>query len=136
MKTNIFKSIGIILIGFIINALLSVITDFLLEAIGVLPNPQKGLFDTWAIILVLSYRAIYTALTGFVVARLAPSQAMTHAVILAFIGTTITILAVNHPSFSDKAPMWYGYTLAIITFPFLWLGVKIQQSWREKETIA
>lgn len=135
MKKNIFKSIGVILMGFVINALLSVITDFLLEAIGVLPNPQKGLFDTWAIILVLSYRAIYTVLTGFVVAKLAPSRAMMHAVILAVIGTTITVLAVNHPSFSDKAPMWYGYTLAVITFPCMWLGVKIQQSW-QNEAVA
>jgi hypothetical protein len=44
MNKNIFKSIGVILLAFIVNALLSMLTDFLLESIGVLPNPQKGLF--------------------------------------------------------------------------------------------
>lgn len=131
MKKNVFKSIGVILLAFVINALLSVITDFLLESIGVLPDPSKGLFDTWAIVLVLFYRGIYTVFTGFVVARLAPGNAMLHAVILGIIGTAITVMAVSSPAFAEKAPLWFGYTLAGITIPCLWLGVKIRANWPE-----
>jgi nitrate/nitrite transporter NarK len=132
MKKNIFKSIGVILLAFIINALLSVVTDFLLESIGVLPAPEKGLFDTWAIILVLFYRGGYTILTGFIIAKLAPRKAMLYAIIVGIIGILITVIATNSPAFADKAPSWYGYTLAAITIPCLWLGVRIQSGWNKK----
>lgn len=126
---NIFKSIGVILLAFVVNALLSVLTDFLLERIGVLPNPEKGLFETWAILLCLSYRAIYTVFAGFIIARFAPSKPMLHAIILGVIGTVITLLAVSNPDFAQKSKLWFGYSLAAMTIPCLWLGVKIQQSW-------
>jgi nitrate/nitrite transporter NarK len=126
---NILKSIGVILLAFMVNALLSVLTDFLLEQIGVLPNPEKGLFETWAILLVLSYRAIYTVFTGFIIARFASNKPMLHALILGIIGTVITLLAVSNPDFAQKSILWFGYTLAAMTIPCLWLGVKIQQSW-------
>jgi hypothetical protein len=123
-------SIGVLLLAFVVNALLSVMTDFLLESIGVLPDPSKGLFETWAIVLVLFYRGMYTIFTGFIIAKLAPSRAVLHALILGFIGAVITILAVSNPSFAEKAPLWFGYTLAAITIPCMWLGVKIQGNWR------
>lgn len=114
-----------------ITALLSILTDFAFESIGVLPNPEDGLFSTGAIGLVLFYRGVYTVFAGFIVAKLAPNKAMLHAMILGLIGTTITVVATNSPSLADKAPLWYGYTLAGITIPCLWLGVKIKQSWEK-----
>jgi hypothetical protein len=127
MNNTILKSIGVILLAFMISALLSVLTDFLLEAIGVLPHPKDGLFITWAILLVLFYRGVYTILAGFIVAKLAPGKPMLHAMILGSIGIIITVAATNSPSLADKAPLWYGYTLAAITIPCLWLGVKMKQ---------
>jgi len=131
MKKNIFKSIGVIILAFVVIALLSVLTDFLLESIGVLPNPEKGLFETWAILLVLFYRAVYTILAGFIIARFAPNKPMLHAIILGVIGTAITLLAVSNPEFAQKSELWFGYTLALMTIPCLWLGVKIQLSWNK-----
>lgn len=128
---NIFKSIGVILLSFAIIALMSVLTDFLLEKIGVLPNPEKGLFETWAILLVLFYRAIYTVFAGFIIARLAPNKPILHAIILGVIGTSITLWAISSPEFAQKSTLWFGYTLAILTIPCLWLGVKIQQNWNK-----
>lgn len=130
MHKNIFKSVGVIILAFMFNALLSVLTDFLLEFIGVLPDPTKGLFETWTILLVLFYRAAYTILAGFIVARFAPNKPMLHAIILGVIGVAITLWAVNSPDFAQKSKIWFGYTLAAITIPCLWLGVKIQQSWK------
>lgn len=129
---NIFKSTGVLLLAFVVNALLSVITDFLLESIGVLPDPSKGLFETWAIILVLFYRGVYTIFTGYLIARLSHAKPMLHATILGLIGTGITIAASSNPSFAEKAPLWFGYTLAAITVPCLLLGVKIQQNWEAR----
>src|SRR5690554_791105 len=129
MNTNIFKSIGVITLAFVAIALLSVVTDFLLESIGVLPDPEKGLFETWAILLVLFYRAIFTIFGGFIIARFAPRKPMLHAVILGVIGTAITLLAVSNPEVAQKSELWFGYTLAAITIPCLWLGVNIQENW-------
>jgi hypothetical protein len=49
--------------------------------------------------------------------------------VLGIIGTAITIAATVTPSFAEKAPLWFGCTLAFITIPCLLLGVKMQQSW-------
>ncbi|MEO6869357.1 MAG: hypothetical protein ABI168_06920 [Ginsengibacter sp.] len=130
MNKKIFKSIGVILLAFIISGLLSVITDFLLEKIGVLPDPQQGLFEPWLIVVVLIYRGFYTILAGYIVAKLAPGKPMMHALILGIIGTVITIIGTNSASFSDKSPLWFGYTLALLTIPCLLLGVKIQENWK------
>lgn len=128
MRNSIFKSIGVILLAFVVIALLSTLTDFLLESIGVLPNPQKGLFEKWAILLVLFYRGIYTIFAGYIVAKLAPTKPVLHAIILGIIGSLITVIAVCSPSFSGKAPLWFGFTLAAITIPCLWVGVRIKRS--------
>ena len=132
MKKNIFKSIGVIVLAFVANALLSMLTDFLLESIGVLPNPEKGLFETGAIILVLCYRGIYTVLAGVIIAKLAPRKPMLHAMILGAIGVVITLLAISSPAFAEKSRLWFGYTLIAITVPCLWLGVKVYGSWNKK----
>jgi hypothetical protein len=129
---NIFKSIGVILLGFMVNALLSVITDFLLESTGILPHPSKGLFETWAIILVLFYRGVYGILTGFIVARLIYDKPVVHVMILGVIGTLITLIAMSDPMVAEKAPLWFGYTLAAIPIPMVWLGAKIEASWGGK----
>lgn len=129
---NILKSIGVILLGFVINALLSVLTDFLLEKIGILPTPDKGLFETWAILLVLTYRFIYTIFTGFIVAHFAPKKPLLHVLILGLLGTAITALAFSNPQFSQKSPLWFGYVLAAFIIPCLWLGAKIQQKFRNQ----
>ena len=129
MSKNILKSIGVILLAFVVIAILSTLTDLLLESIGVLPDPKKGLFVIWAILLTLFYRGVYTIFAGFIVAKLAPSKPMLHAIILGIIGILITVIAISSPSFSDKAPLWFGFTLAVITIPCLWLGVRINRSW-------
>ena len=131
MKKNIFKSIGVLILGFVVSAIPAILTDFLLESIGVLPDPDEGLFGTGNIILVLFYRAIYTIFAGFIVAKLSPGKPVMHAMILGVIGTALTLIAVANPEFSEQSELWFGYTLAAITIPCLWLGVKIQQDWNK-----
>jgi hypothetical protein len=130
MKNNVLRSIGVLLLAFVVNGLLSVVTDFILESIGVLPDPSKGLFETWAISLVLFYRGAYTIFTGYLIARLAPSKPVLHAFILGVIGTVIVLLAMTNPEVAAKAPVWYGYTLAAITIPCMIFGVVMGKSWK------
>ncbi len=129
MKTKtIFKSIGVVLLAFMVCALLSVLTDFLLESIGLLPPPAQGLHDRGLILLVLFYRSVYAVLSGYLLARLSPSKPMVHAVVLGVAAVILTLLATTDPQLREKAPLWYTYTLAALTLPTLWLGVKIRIS--------
>lgn len=130
-KRNIFKSIGVIILGFAISEILSVLTDFLLESIGVLPDPEEGLFGTANILIALSYRMNYTIFTGFIVAKLSPNKPMLHAMILGGIGTALTLLSLSDPDIAAKSELWFVYTLAALTIPCLWLGVKIYESWKK-----
>jgi hypothetical protein len=131
MRNNVLRSIGVLLLAFVVNGLLSVVTDFVLESIGMLPDPSKGLFETWAIFLVLFYRGVYTIFSGYLIARLAPSKPVLHAVILGVIGTVIVLLAMTNSEVAEKAPVWYGYTLAATTIPCMIFGVVISKSWRQ-----
>ena len=73
---NIFRSIGVVLLAFVSGALLSVLIDFLLESIGVLPPPSESLHDTGMILLVFFYRGIYTIFSGYLVTRFAPNKSV------------------------------------------------------------
>jgi hypothetical protein len=57
---------------------------------------------------------------------------MLHAIILGIFGTVITLLATISPSFAEKAPLWFGFILAVITIPCLTVGVTIQQNWNKE----
>jgi hypothetical protein len=115
------KSAGAIVVGFITVAGLSTVTDFLLEAIGVLPPvSQEGLFVTWMLMLALSYRLVYTVLGGYVTARLAPESPMKHVWILAGIGQVAGILGVV--AGWNLSAHWYPIAIALTAIPCTWLG--------------
>lgn len=120
MKSNILKSIGAILAGMVVGAVLSVITDFGLEKMGIFPSPDQGLFIWWMLLIALIYRGAYTILSGYITAILAPGNPLKHAIILGIIGVVVTILgsAANW----DKSAAWYPIALILITLPCTWLG--------------
>lgn len=121
MNKNIFKSIGAIILGFLIIVILSFSVDKILEAIKFLPeNPV--LYTTNMFLLSVAYRSIISIFGGFVVGKLAPNKKMKHVLILGIIGTIIGIAGIitgwNMPGY----PHWYAITLATITFPCIWVG--------------
>lgn len=114
------KSTGAILAGMLTGALLSIVTDLLLEKAGVFPPSNQGLFIWWMLLLALIYRAIYTVISGYVTAALAPQKPLRHTMILAIIGVIVTILGsiINW----DKSLPWYPVALILITIPCTWIG--------------
>lgn len=130
MNKNIFKSIGAVLAGFLVGLVLARITDIILEGAGVFPSVEEqqkhGFNEGWMLALTLLYRFIFTALGGFVTARLAPGNPMRHVMVLAVITTLIgtagsIIVAIT----LDIFPVWYSVALAAISFPAIWLGGKL-----------
>ena len=123
MDRSILKSIGAILAGIVTGAILSVGTDFALETTGIFPTPGQGFFIWWMLLLALTYRGVYTVVSGYVTAALAPNRPMRHAVILGIIGVAVTIL--GSIANWDKSSAWYPIALILITLPCTWLGGKL-----------
>ena len=117
------RSVGAVVVGFLVTALLSLATDVVVHAIGVFPpwgEPMAAALFVWA----TAYRIVFTVLGGYVTARLAPGRSMWHVTVLGAIGTlaaTIGALATWNagPAFGPK---WYPILLVVTALPCVWAG--------------
>ncbi len=122
---TIVKSIGAIAAGFVTVVVLSMGTDYVLEALGIFPPPSdQGLYVTWMLVLALIYRSVYAVAGGYVTAMLAPANPMRHVIILAVLGTLGGIAGVV--AGWDLSSHWYPIALAVTAFPLVWLGGKLR----------
>jgi len=113
------KSILAVVAGFLTVAVLSVITDEILHATGIMP--RLAMLPTDDALLALSYRSIFAVLGGYVTAKLAPQNAMKHVWILAGIGLLGGLAgALGMPP--EYGPKWYAWAIAIEAIPLVWLG--------------
>lgn len=119
MRT-VLKSIWAVLAGILVNVILSLATDTLLEANGIFPTPDQGLFTTWMLGVALGYRLIYTFLGGYVTAWLSPSRPMRHVIYLGAIGTALSIVGIVVGW--NLSQHWYPIALAVTAFPVTWMG--------------
>lgn len=120
------KSIGAVVAGFLVIAVLSTVTDTILEGAGVLPKgslPQTG--GELMLLGIIAYRAVYSVIGCYVAAKLAPANPMKHALALGVLGIMFTILGAV--AMNGKAPVWFSAVLVVITLPVAWLGGKLQQ---------
>jgi hypothetical protein len=132
---NTLKSIGAILAGFIVVFALSYGTDALLEQLGVIPKGRLPMYGSEAIIfMILAYRTIYNIVGSYLVARLAPSHPMRHALIigaLGFVGSIGGAIAGG-----DLGPAWYAWSIVVVALPCAWLGGKLFELRSAKAEIA
>ena len=117
------RSVAAIAAAFVANAGLSLATDQLFHVLGVYPPWGQPMHEAELNALALAYRIAYGVLAGVVVAHLAPRAPMRHAAILGVIGFTLATLgAVATITQYDLGPDWYPVTLALVSFPTVWLG--------------
>lgn len=122
-STKIFRSIGVIVLGIVIGAVLSVATDAILESTGVFPSfaeQQANGSPTWLLLWATLYRTIYTFIGCYIAARLAPGNPMRHAMILGVLGFIANIaggIAMWH-----LGQHWYPIALAILSLGAGWVG--------------
>jgi hypothetical protein len=121
------KSILAVLAGFLTVVILSIATDTLLEAIGIFPSPDQGLFVTWMLVLAFGYRTLYNIVGGYITSSIAPTNPVRHAIILGFIGTLAG--AVGVVVGWDLSDHWYPIALAVEAVPTCWLGGKLKAGW-------
>lgn len=123
MNKIIFKSIGAILAGFALGAILSVGTDYLLEKSGIMSMDKFRQTSILIICMVIIYRFIFNMAGCYLAAKLAPGNPMKHVVIIGIVGTVLSILG----SFAmwEKATPFYNIAVILISFPSAWLGGKL-----------
>ena len=118
---NSFKSIGAIVAGFIVSAVLSFATDYVLQSASILPN--GNLYVSTALIwTVVLYRCSYIVVGSYVTARLAPKYPMRHVLVGGAIGFVLSIGAAIATADMNIGPAWYGWTLAALALPSAWMG--------------
>ncbi len=126
---GILKSIGAVLAGFIFIGITHSSTDAILESAGVLP--KGNLFvDAWLILIVIGYRAVFSIAGCYISAWLAPNYPMRHSLALGILGaifSTIGAITLGH-----LGPVWYAWTLVIISIPIGWFSGKFYEKRLQK----
>ncbi len=123
---KIFKSILAVVAGFLTIAVLSIVTDTILEMTHVFPPLTEKSAD-WMLVLALVYRCAYSVLGGYVVARLAPSKPMKHAVILLILGTIVGTLGAVANWDKSVGQEWYPVLLVLLSIPAVWWGGRMKK---------
>jgi hypothetical protein len=126
-RRHLGRSILALLAGMFVGVALSLGTDSALHAAGVLPAPGEPMNDVVSA-LAFGYRSAYNVLATYVVARLAPSRPMQHALLGGAIGLVVSAIgtAVSWNQMPSLGPHWYPLALVITALPCAWLGGRLR----------
>jgi heme A synthase len=135
----ILQSVGAVIAGYLVSALLTGIT---IAALGALfPESYRPENIGWVVFNVI-YGCAFAVLGGYVVAWLAPSRPMAHALVLGVLMALFALLTSYAVSMSPPSPEyanqpgWYYPVLAVTVLPSIVMGAWLQQRYRKPITIA
>lgn len=119
------RSVGAVFAGFLATAILSVGTDAVMHATGIFP-PEGVRMSDGLFVLPAVYRAVFTVLGGYLTARLAPSNPMRHAWILAGLGLMGGLAGVKVAlDMPELGPLWYALSIPASAIPCIWGGAQL-----------
>jgi hypothetical protein len=125
---KILKSIGAVIAGYLVSAVLTAVT---ISALGVLfPGSYQPENTGWVVFNVI-YGCLFAVIGGYVAARLAPSRPFRHALILGILMALFATLTGYMVSVTPPSPQyalqpdWYYPVLAITVLPSILLGAWI-----------
>ena len=121
------RSVAAFVVAILANVVLSVGTDQLFHTLGVYPPWGQPMYDTSLNLLALSYRVVFSILSGYLVARLAPHSPMKHAGVLGAIAVVLSALGIVAALTQELGPAWYPIALAVLAFPCVWLGAVLHE---------
>ena len=113
------RSILAVLAGLVFIFVTHTGMDVLFESMGWMPKRGEPLTDA-GLLWASSYRAIFSILGCYITARLAPANAMRHALILGGIGVVLSSLGAI--AMWDLGHVWYPFSLIALSLPYAWLG--------------
>jgi hypothetical protein len=137
MNNNIWKSIGAVLAGILVGAVLSLGTDVVLHAAHVFPPWDQPASDA-LLLLATVYRTVYSIAGSYVTAWLAPNRPMLHALVLGALGLVVCVVGAvvtwnKGPAFG---PHWYPVALIVLAMPQCWLGGKLYEMQLRARAVA
>ena len=120
------RSIGAIVAGFVAVVVLSIGTDFAMQAVGIFPPLGQRVADS-LLVLATAYRTLFGIAGSYIAARLAPNRHMGHALVLGVVGLVVSIAGAiatwnGGPGFGPK---WYPLALIALAMPDAWIGGKL-----------
>ena len=116
------RSVLAIVAGFFVVVILSLGIDEVLHLLNVYPPWGEPMYDPGLNALALSYRIVITVFSGYVTARLAPRNPMTHVLVGGLIGILLGVAGVVGAMKIPVGPIWYPIAIAVTGFPSVWLG--------------
>jgi hypothetical protein len=119
------RSILALLAGFIVNVMLSLVTDFALQAVGILPAIGRGPMNDFQSALAAAYRTLFGVISSYIVARLAPYRPLEHALVGAAIGMMLATAGAVATWNKSLSPHWYPLLLIALALPSGWAGAKL-----------
>jgi hypothetical protein len=117
------RSVAAVAAGLMVNVVLTTATDFALSALSVFPPFETGFSASGLVVLALSYRTLFAAISGYATARLAPDSPMRHARWLMAVGTAIGLLSVFGGW--KMFPHWYLIGIVVYSVIAVWFGAKV-----------
>lgn len=118
---------GAVLAGVLVGAILSIATDLLMVAIGILSTHPGQPASDRAFVMFTAYRTAYGIAGTYLTARLAPSNPMKHAWAVGWIGLVLSVAGAigtwNHQP--SLGPHWYPVALVVLALPTAWMGGKL-----------
>jgi hypothetical protein len=127
------RSVGAVLFGFVVVAVLSLGTDSALRAAGIFPALLQPMTDR-LFALATGYRIVYAILGSYITAAFAPDRPMGHALAGGVVGLLLSIAgAVATWSHTPAmGPHWYPLALVVTAMPCAWIGGK----WRSMQLLG
>lgn len=121
------RSVVALLVGFVVGVAITLATDLALHFAGVFP-PLGQPIGSKPLLLATIYRTVYSVLSAYITARLAPDRPMGHALVGGAIGFVICTLGAvvtwnKGPAFG---PHWYPVALIVLAIPTAWLGGRLR----------
>jgi hypothetical protein len=117
--------------GFLVGVILSVGTDAVLHAAGVFP-PLGQWTPSGPLLLATAYRSIYSVISCYVMARLAPRRPMQHALLGGLIGLVLSLVGAVVTWNRNLGPHWYPVALVVLAMPLAWIGGKLRMMQLDK----
>jgi hypothetical protein len=120
------RSLLALVAGMLAGIVLSIGTDVLMHAVGLFPALGQPISSA-PLVLATGYRSVYGVVSSYIAARLAPSQPMTHALVLGVVGFVVSIIGavVTWNKGAAFGPHWYPVALIVLAIPTAWLGGKL-----------
>lgn len=118
---RLWRSVGAVLLGFVVVVITHTVTDVVMHATGVFPGWGKPMSDA-LFLLAAAYRSVFSILGSYITARFAPHRPMMHAVILGAVGVVMGTLGAVATWNSGLGPHWYAVALVALALPSGWAG--------------